>query len=199
MLSLRSKTQNKPLLGTLTIRMKKLLKYSLLCVFVFALVVFGYTSSYYIIEIREHRDNLDLLSQNYDLSQSNPRSLIISIQRFTRYNLDWYANDLGGSLIENRRDYRGYWHLVGMHWYFWLKVIYSREERESIWLSMVYSRAGLGADIAAYHHFSKSLSELTCAEINELGVYITRPYQTSSGRIKVESFISENGGYQPCI
>ena len=173
--------------------MRKITK-SIVSVFIIILLCgVSFTTSYYWLEIYPRRKQLDLWASNYDLNDENSKVLIELLEYHYSYDLDWLSTDVGAALVDNRESFRSYWHLIGLHWYLWIKIVYVPEERKSIWLSRIYAQGKYGAYDAARIYFNKSLEDLECNEVVYLSGFAVKPSQASKDQNVIIKALEDEG------
>ncbi|AKJ42043.1 transglycosylase domain-containing protein [Pragia fontium] len=153
--------------------------------------------SYYVVEIYPARDELNASAAKY----VNDKSQTVLLNRLmsATYPDDHYYHHVtrimsykylsGQRQTTLRRITReGLWSL-------WLKMLYSREEMGSIWLSHIYlgrtddNNAIYGIENGAGSLFSTALSDLSCEQLAELIIIPQSPsyYKLGSERLSART------------
>ena len=176
----------------------KVIKYISGILFLIICTPLIYTTVYYLVEIRPHINEIEEKIKIYKKSSLNLTLMEnIAVREEGRNGI---ARFVSHSLaVENTKSgFRSIWHLMGVHWHLWVRVMYSEQEQYLLWLAMAPYGKGRGMNEAAFSHFKKSLDELSCYQIVQLVVMVRAPTIFIPGSKKSEKRIKEQGLANVC-
>ena len=157
------------------------------------LMLSSYTTAYYIIEIRPTLSAIDEKVTRYSYSSRNSELLAsIAMQQEGRSGMFRYvAHRQAINNIEH--GFRNAWHLMGLHWHLWLKILYSDQEIYQLWLAQFPYSEGRGINEAAEYYFNISFWELSCYQIVQLAAMARAPTALKPGSERSEKWIRSQG------
>jgi hypothetical protein len=156
------------------------------------------TTTYYLVEIRPHSYSISEKIKIYS-SKSNNLALLEKIA-VNEEGRDGIARYISHSLaIEHTQsNFRGLWHLIGLHWHLWVGLMYTEQEQYSLWLALVHYGKGQGMNAASTFYFNKSIEQLSCYQLAQLVVMVRAPTMFKPGSKRSEKRIKERGVANVC-
>ena len=173
------------------------LKYTSLAFLIICVSPFVYTTIYYFLEIRPHNESMSNKIKTYEGISKN-RSLLekMIVKVEGRKGIaNYVSHSLAVDNIHN--GFHKNWHIIGLHWHFWVRLKYSEEEIFRLWLAQVPYGSGRGMNEASTYHFKLPLEHLSCHQVSQLVVMAKAPTiyapntQRSELRIKALSLKNE--------
>ena len=149
-----------------------------------------YTTLYFMIEIRPHTESISEKVGIYNKVTSN--LALLEKMAVSEEGQNGMARYVSHSLaVENTESgFRNIWHLVGLHWHLWVRVMYSEQEQYALWLALAPYGKGRGMNEAATFFFNKPIEKLSCHQLAELVVMIRAPTTFKPGSEKTEQRIN---------
>ena len=176
----------------------KVIKYfgGILAIIIFAPLI--YTIIYFLVEIRPHTESMSEKIGIYNNMSSNLTLLEkMAVNEEGRNGIARYVSH--SMAVENsERGFRNLWHLIGLHWHLWVRVMYSEQEQYALWLAMAPYGKGRGMNEAATYHFNKQLEQLSCYQLAQLVVMVRAPTRFKPGGEQSEQRIKERGVANEC-
>jgi hypothetical protein len=176
----------------------KVMKYigAILVVIVIAPLI--YTTLYFLIEIRPHTESIGKMIGIYNIK--SPNLTLMENMAVSEESRSGMASYVSHSLaVDNTESgFRNLWHLFGLHWHLWVRVMYSEQEQYSLWLALAPYGKGRGMNEAAIYHFNKPLEQLSCYQLAQLVVMVRAPSWFKPGSEKSEQRIKDRGVANVC-
>ncbi len=168
--------------------------------FVFlSLVITIYTVSYYFVEIRSHTGLLNEKIESYSsLTDNHEFMKDMVFKEESQSSIIWnVSHSLAVDYTES--GFRNYRHLIGLHWHFWIWVLYSEEEQYKLWLAMTPNGSGeRGMHKASQQYFNKPLDQLSCYQLAQLVVSVRSPSRFNPGSERSNQRIKNRGIVDEC-
>jgi hypothetical protein len=176
----------------------KVMKYigAILVVIIIAPLI--YTTLYFLIEIRPHTESIGEMIEIYN--NKSPNLTLMENMAVSEEGRSGMASYVSHSLaVDNTESgFRNLWHLIGLHWHLWVRVMYSEQEQYSLWLALAPYGKGRGMNEAAIYHFNKPLEQLSCYQLAQLVVMVRAPSRFKPGSEKSEQRIKDRGVANVC-
>lgn len=152
-----------------------------------------YIGIYFIVEIRPHVSEMDEMIREYETDSLNYSS--IKSMAVAEEGIDGIGSYVGHSLAVSNvgSGFRGAWHLLGLHWQLWVRLLYSEDEIFRLWLAMVPYGDGRGMKDAAQFHFESDLDSLSCYQLAQLVVMVRAPSMFKPGSERSINRIRDHG------
>lgn len=157
-----------------------------------------YTTFYFLVEIRPH--TLSMAEKIEIYNNISPNLTLMENMAISEEGRSGMARYVSHSLaVENTESgFRNFWHLIGLHWHLWVRVMYSEQEQYSLWLALAPYGKGRGMNEAAIYHFNKPLEQLSCYQLAQLVVMVRAPTMFKPGSEKSEQRIKGRGVANVC-
>jgi hypothetical protein len=157
-----------------------------------------YTILYFLVEIRPHTVSMAEKIEIYNNISPNLTLMEkIAVSEEGRSGMVRYVSH--SLAVENTKSgFRNFWHLIGLHWHLWVRVMYSEQEQYFLWLALAPYGKGRGMNEAAVYHFNKPFEQLSCYQLTQLVVMVRAPTRFKPGSEKSEQRIKDRGVANVC-
>lgn len=157
------------------------------------------TTAYYVLEIRPHLHTLDEEIKSNNISSPNARLLKRAMYLVGgKYSINAVKHRTALRFIPQGDRFRGYWHLVGLHWQLWLSIIYNEAEIYALRLARLYFSEGHGISGASRYYFGTDFANLTCQQIVELALLDKAPSFLAPGSERQQQYIEQYNLFSIC-
>ena len=179
--------------------MLKVIKILLALIIALAVSVATYTISYFFVEIRPHLNELKVEMKAYDITTPNALDFKRALYLVSGdYSINLVKHRTATRFTPPEDRFRGFWHLIGLHWHFWMPVVFNEEEIYALRLARVYYRGGYGVTGAAKYYFHTDFNDLTCHQIIELALLDKSTFLGALGTERQKKYIQTHDLFSMC-
>lgn len=178
--------------------MIRVAKYALGFLIFFVCILVFYSVLYYFLEIRPIRSIIEeKISQYSPLTENYLLMETMAVNEESRRGIaDFVAHSFAVEVTE--KEFRSMWHLRGLHWHIWFRLLYTEKEIFQLWLAMAPYGKGRGIKEASMYHFANIFEKLSCYQIAQLVVMVRSPSGYKPGSERSEKRIYKRGVANVC-